>query len=41
VRYRLVPDPLTDATDWLVEIGHRWDDRLAALGRHLDPGAST
>jgi DNA-binding transcriptional ArsR family regulator len=40
VRYRLVPDPLTDATAWLAEIGHRWDDRLAALGRHLDPGTT-
>jgi DNA-binding transcriptional ArsR family regulator len=40
VRYRLVPDPLTDATAWLAEIGHRWDDRLAALGHHLDPGTT-
>ena len=29
------PAPLSDALAWLVHVGGRWDDRLAALGRHL------
>jgi DNA-binding transcriptional ArsR family regulator len=36
VRYRLVPDPLADASAWMAEIGGRWDRRLAALAQHLD-----
>jgi DNA-binding transcriptional ArsR family regulator len=41
VRYRVVPDPLAEATAWLTEVGSRWDRRLAALARHLsaDPQA--
>jgi DNA-binding transcriptional ArsR family regulator len=35
VRYRLLPDPLTDATAWLAEVGSRWDRRLVALARQL------
>jgi predicted transcriptional regulator len=26
---------LADAAEWLVEMGARWDERLAALGRSL------
>jgi DNA-binding transcriptional ArsR family regulator len=34
-RYRLTPGPLTDALDWMVSVGAEWDERLAALRRHL------
>jgi DNA-binding transcriptional ArsR family regulator len=34
-RYELTPEPLGDAAAWLVEVGSRWDERLAALGRSL------
>jgi DNA-binding transcriptional ArsR family regulator len=34
-RYRVTPQPLEDAAAWLAEVGGRWDDRLAALGRSL------
>jgi DNA-binding transcriptional ArsR family regulator len=34
-RYAVTPEPLGDAVAWLVEVGSRWDDRLAALGRSL------
>jgi DNA-binding transcriptional ArsR family regulator len=37
VRYRVVSNGFGDATTWLVEVGQRWDIRLAALQRHLDP----
>jgi DNA-binding transcriptional ArsR family regulator len=39
-RYAVTPEPLGDAVDWMVEVGARWDDRLARLGRTLtDRGA--
>ena len=31
-RYRLTPEPLGDAVGWLEQV---WDERLAALKRHL------
>jgi DNA-binding transcriptional ArsR family regulator len=34
-RYQLTPERLGDAAAWLVEVGSRWDERLAALGRSL------
>ena len=34
-RYAVTPQPLGDAAEWLVEVGARWDERLAALGRSL------
>jgi DNA-binding transcriptional ArsR family regulator len=34
-RYRLTPAPLTEAMAWMADVGAQWDDRLAALGRHL------
>lgn len=34
-RYRVTPEPLGEAAAWLAEVGGRWDDRLAALGRSL------
>jgi DNA-binding transcriptional ArsR family regulator len=33
VRYRVTPQPLTDAVGWMAEVGAQWDDRLAALAR--------
>ncbi len=37
VRYRVVAGGLGDAATWLTEVGQRWDRRLTALQRHLDP----
>jgi DNA-binding transcriptional ArsR family regulator len=34
-RYRLTPAPLGEAMAWMAAVGAQWDDRLAALGRHL------
>ena len=34
-RYRLTPAPLDEATAWIGRVGDAWDDRLAALARHL------
>jgi DNA-binding transcriptional ArsR family regulator len=35
VRYRVTPEPLSDAVSWMTEVGAQWDDRLAALRRQL------
>ena len=35
-RYTVTPEPLEDAVAWMVEVGARWDDRLARLGRSLE-----
>ena len=32
-RYRHTPEPFSDAIGWMVDVGGRWDDRLAALQR--------
>ena len=34
-RYAVTPEPFGDAVDWMVEVGARWDERLAMLGRSL------
>jgi len=34
-RYALTPAPLTEAIGWMEQVGSEWDDRLAALKRHL------
>ena len=39
-RYRLTPAPLGDAAAWLAAVGAEWDDRLNALRRHLESGAT-
>jgi DNA-binding transcriptional ArsR family regulator len=31
VRYRVTPEPLSDAVSWMAAVGGQWDDRLAAL----------
>jgi DNA-binding transcriptional ArsR family regulator len=38
-RYRLTPEPFTDAVRWMASTGARWDDRLARLERRLEGGA--
>jgi DNA-binding transcriptional ArsR family regulator len=30
-RYRLTPEPLDDAVQWMAEVGAAWDERLARL----------
>jgi DNA-binding transcriptional ArsR family regulator len=35
VLYRLTPAPMSDAMSWMATVGGEWDDRLAALKRHL------
>jgi DNA-binding transcriptional ArsR family regulator len=37
-RYRLTPEPLTDAMQWMATAGARWDQRLARLARRLGEG---
>jgi DNA-binding transcriptional ArsR family regulator len=34
--YRPDPGPLRDAGAWLDRVGARWDERLAALARHVE-----
>jgi ArsR family transcriptional regulator, cadmium/lead-responsive transcriptional repressor len=34
-RYRLTPEPLTGAMQWMATAGARWDQRLARLARRL------
>jgi DNA-binding transcriptional ArsR family regulator len=36
VRYRVTPEPLSDAVSWMAEVGGEWDDRLASLKRRLE-----
>lgn len=35
VRYRVTPEPLSEAVSWIAEVGGRWDDWLAALSRRF------
>jgi DNA-binding transcriptional ArsR family regulator len=37
-RFRVTPGPLTDAMDWMVDVGGEWDERLESLRRHLERG---
>ena len=34
-RYEVTPEPLEAAVAWMVEVGARWDERLARLARSL------
>jgi ArsR family transcriptional regulator, cadmium/lead-responsive transcriptional repressor len=36
-RYRLTPEPLTEAMRWMAAAGAQWDMRLARLKRRLEP----
>jgi DNA-binding transcriptional ArsR family regulator len=33
--YRLTPEPIGEALDWMERIGDQWDERLARLRDHL------
>jgi DNA-binding transcriptional ArsR family regulator len=35
VRFRLEPEPLTDALEWMAALAARWDQRLNAFSRLL------
>jgi DNA-binding transcriptional ArsR family regulator len=37
-RYRLTPEPLGEALDWVERIDDRWDERLGRLRDHLSRG---
>ena len=37
-RYRLRPEPLGDAAQWIATVGAEWDERLASLQRLLAGG---
>lgn len=34
-RFTFQPDPLTDAAEWMADVGGTWDRRLEALKKHL------
>jgi DNA-binding transcriptional ArsR family regulator len=40
-RYRLTPDPFTDAMAWMADVGAGWERRLDALRSHLQSRAPT
>lgn len=35
-RYRIRPEPLREVVDWVARYERFWEDRLDALGRHLE-----
>lgn len=37
-RYRLTPEPLSEAATWIERVGSEWDRRLERLREHLDEG---
>jgi DNA-binding transcriptional ArsR family regulator len=37
-RYRLTPEPLTDAIAWMEDVGARWDRSLARLSERAQRG---
>ena len=37
-RYAVTPEPLQDAVAWMLDVGAKWDDRLARLGASLARG---
>jgi DNA-binding transcriptional ArsR family regulator len=39
VRYRMTPEPLSDAVSWMADVGAQWDERLSSLNRQLGPRA--
>jgi DNA-binding transcriptional ArsR family regulator len=36
VRFRVTPEPLTDAVSWMADVGGQWDERLATLRRTVE-----
>jgi DNA-binding transcriptional ArsR family regulator len=37
VRYRITPQPLSEAVGWMAEVGSDWDERLASLAKAFGP----
>jgi DNA-binding transcriptional ArsR family regulator len=37
VRYRVTPEPLSDAVSWMADVGGQWDKRLGVLRTQLGP----
>ena len=35
-QYRLTPQPLGGAVEWMADVGAEWDERLDALRRHVE-----
>jgi DNA-binding transcriptional ArsR family regulator len=35
IRYRVTPEPLSEAMTWMADVGGQWDNRLARLARTL------
>ena len=35
VRYRVVPEPLSEAMEWIASVGAAWDTRLARLSKRM------
>jgi DNA-binding transcriptional ArsR family regulator len=38
VRYRVTPEPLTEAVSWMADVGGQWDERVATLRRTVENG---
>jgi DNA-binding transcriptional ArsR family regulator len=36
VRYRVTPQPLSDAVSWIAHVGAQWDERLGALAQAFE-----
>ena len=34
--YRLTPEPMDDAAEWMADVGTRWDRRLAELRKQFE-----
>jgi ArsR family transcriptional regulator, cadmium/lead-responsive transcriptional repressor len=37
VRYRVTPEPLSDAVSWIADVGGQWDARLTRLAALSEP----
>jgi DNA-binding transcriptional ArsR family regulator len=35
-RYRLTPEPMDEAAEWMADVGNRWDRRLADLRKQFE-----
>jgi DNA-binding transcriptional ArsR family regulator len=40
MRYRLTPEPMSEAVSWMTEVGARWDERLADLAKRIESRTS-
>jgi DNA-binding transcriptional ArsR family regulator len=36
IRYRVTPEPFTEAVSWMAAVGGQWDRRLASLRQTVD-----